>query len=71
MNYLRHRLLAICVILVAALVGSALIADAGDSWIEFLSWAVFLVAINVPFLLTSADSQRKCTAWLYGARRKS
>ena len=71
MNNLRYRLLAACAIMVAALGASALIADAGDSWTEFFGWAVFLVAINVPFLLTSARSQRSCTAWLGGARRKS
>ena len=71
MNNLRYRLIATCAILGAALGASALITDAGDSWAEFFAWAIFLVAINVPFLLTSADSQRKCAAWLNGARRKS
>lgn len=71
MNNLRYRLIAACAILVAALGASALITEADDSWAEFFGWVIFLVAINVPFLLTSANSERGCTAWLNGARRKS
>ncbi len=71
MNNLRHRLLAACAVVAAALLGSALIADADDSWAEFSAWAAFLVALNVPLLLAPADALRNCTARLTWARRKN
>ena len=71
MNNFLNRLLAACAIFAAALVGSALITDEGDSWAEFFSWAVFLVAINTPFLLYPSRPAMGCTNWLTWARRRN
>ena len=70
MNKLSRSPFFWALIIAGALVGSALVSDADDSWAEFVAWAAFFVALNTPLLFAPAGSNRFCAAWLTRERKE-
>lgn len=71
MNKSGSSLVTGAIALTGAVVASALITDATDSWLEFAAWAAFFVALQSPILMATGGSTVGCTAWLARLRNKS
>ena len=61
-----RTLFVLAVILVGALLASALMLMLvpKSSWLAFVGWVIFFVAIQVPWLWVTPSAQGGCTAWL-------
>ena len=65
MNKTSRTIITLAVVLAGAMLASALMLKftPNDSWLAFIGWIVFFVAIQVPFLFVRS-AQDGCMAWL-------
>jgi len=70
MNKTSRTLITVAIVSAGAVLASALMLKftPNDSWLVFIGWAVFFVAIQAPFLFIQS-TQDGCTAWLTRLRR--
>jgi hypothetical protein len=70
MNKTSRTLITVAIVLAGAIFASALMLKftPNDSWLAFIGWVVFFVAIKSPFLFIQS-SQVGCTAWLARFRK--
>lgn len=70
MNNLTRTLITVAIVLAGAALASALILKftPNESWLAFIGWIIFFVAIQVPFLFIQS-SQDGCMAWLARFRK--
>jgi hypothetical protein len=62
---LTNLVVAVTSAFLATLLTMGLSSESG--WAKFLAWMILFVAIQSPFVMSSRNSYRDCTAWL---RRK-
>ena len=60
------RIISVVFILAATLLASALMITftLNDSWLAFVGWTIFFLAIQSPIFLLSQNWQVNCTTWL-------
>lgn len=65
MNKTGRTLFTLAIVLAGAVLASAIMLKftPNDSWLAFIGWVIFFVAIQTPFLFTRS-SQANCMAWL-------
>ncbi len=65
MNKTSRTIITLAVVLAGAMLASALMLKftPNGSWLAFIGWIVFFVAIQVPFLFVRS-AQDGCMAWL-------
>jgi hypothetical protein len=58
-------------VLACAVFASALMLKVtpNDSWLAFVGWIIFFIAVQSPLFIFARSSQGSCTAWL--SRRRS
>ena len=66
-------IILLSVVLAAAILASMLMSyfTPNDSWLSFIGWVVFFLAIQSPFYLLPENSRLNCTAWISRLGRKS
>jgi hypothetical protein len=71
MNKTGRTLITFAIILAGALFASALMLkfSPDSSWLAFVGWAVFFVALQLPWLWVTPSAQSGCTAWLTRFRK--
>jgi len=71
MNKIGRTLITFTMVLAGALFASAfmLTFSPGSSWLAFVGWAIFFVALQLPWLLVTPSAQSDCTAWLARFRK--
>lgn len=67
-----RRLFVLALALAGALLASTamLMFTTVQSWLAFVGWMVFFLALQSPFFFSSPGSRENCTAWLPRLRRK-
>lgn len=73
MKKVNRRLFVVACVVAGAVAGSALmfVLTPGASWVAFVGWAVFFVAVQTPFLLSAQNSLASCAGWLTRLRGKA
>jgi hypothetical protein len=71
MNETGRTLITFAIVLAGALFASAIMLkfSPGSSWLAFVGWSVFFVALQLPWLLVTPSTQSSCTAWLARLRK--
>lgn len=71
MNKTGRTLITFIVVLAGALFASALMLrfNSGSSWPAFVGWAIFFVALQLPWMWITPSAQNSCTAWLARFRK--
>ncbi len=71
MNKTTRALISLAIVLAGALLASALMLklSPNSSWLAFTGWAIFFVALQLPWLLFTSAAQNSCTAWLTRFRK--
>ena len=71
MNKTGRTLVTFAIVLAGALFASALMLKLSpdSSWLAFVGWAIFFVALQLPWLLIAPSAQGGCTAWLARLRK--
>jgi hypothetical protein len=71
MNKSDRTLISIAIVLAGALFASALMLklSPNSSWLAFVGWAIFFVALQLPWLLVTPSARSGCTAWLTRFRK--
>ena len=71
MNKTGRTLITFAIVLAGALFASALMLklSPNSSWLAFVGWAIFFVALQLPWLLVRPSAQGACTAWLARFRK--
>jgi hypothetical protein len=71
MNKAGRTLITFAIVLAGALFASALMLQLSpnSSWLAYLGWAIFFVALQLPWLFVTPSAQSSCTAWLARFRR--
>jgi hypothetical protein len=66
-----RTLITFAIVLAGALFASALMLklSPNSSWLAFVGWAIFFVALQLPWLLVTPSAQSECTAWLARFRK--
>jgi hypothetical protein len=66
MNKTGRTLITFAIVLAGALFASALMLKLSpdSSWVALVGWAIFFVALQLPWLLVTPSAQSACTAWL-------
>lgn len=61
-----RRFLTLIVVLASALFASALMFkfSPNSSWLAFVGWTIFFVALQLPWFWITPSAQSSCTAWL-------
>lgn len=72
MDKTGQRLILAAFALAGALLASALMLmfTPNHSWLAFVGWVIFFLALQSPLFLASRASQESCTAWLSRLRRR-
>ncbi len=72
MNKTSQMLITVGIILAGAMLASALMLQfsSNDSWLAFVGWVIFFVAIQSPMIMVTQSSGGSCTAWLSRMRNK-
>jgi hypothetical protein len=71
MNKTSRTLITFAIVLAGALLASAVMLklSPGSSWLAFVGWTIFFVALQLPWLLVKPYAQGSCTAWLARFRK--
>ncbi len=71
MNTITRTLITFAIVLAGALLASALMLklSPNSSWLAFVGWAIFFVALQLPWLLVTPSAQSSCTGWLARFRK--
>jgi hypothetical protein len=71
MNKTTGTLITFGIVLAGALLASAIMVklSPNSSWLAFIGWAIFFVALQLPWLLVTPSAQSSCTAWLARFRK--
>jgi hypothetical protein len=71
MNKTTRSLITFVIVLAGALLASAIMLklSPNSSWLAFVGWAIFFVALQLPWLLVTPSAQSSCTAWLARFRK--
>jgi hypothetical protein len=71
MSQTGRTLITFTIVLAGALFASALMLEfsPNSSWLAFVGWAIFFVALQLPWLWVTPSAQRSCTAWLARFRK--
>lgn len=71
MNTTTRTLITFGIVLAGALLASALMfkLSPNSTWLAFVGWAIFFVALQLPWLLFTRSAQSSCTAWLARLRK--
>lgn len=71
MNKTGRTLVTFALTLAGALLASALMLkfSSNSSWLAFVGWAIFFVALQLPWLWVTPSAQSGCTAWLARFRK--
>jgi hypothetical protein len=70
LNKTSRTLITVAIVLAGAMLASALMLKftPNDSWLAFIGWIIFFVAIQSPFLFIRS-ARDGCTAWLARFRK--
>jgi len=70
MNKIGPKLITIAIVLAGALLASAVMLKftPNASWLAFIGWTIFFVALQAPFLFIQS-AQNTCMAWLVRFRK--
>jgi hypothetical protein len=70
MNKTSRTLVTVAIVLAGAILASAVMVKftPNASWLAFIGWAIFFVALQAPFLFIQS-SQNTCMAWLVRFRK--
>lgn len=73
MNKTSRKLITVVIVLAGALFASALMLklSPNSSWLAFLGWVIFFVALQLPWMLLTPSAQSSCTAWLARFRKRA
>jgi len=73
MNKTGRTLVTFAIVLAGALFASALMLKLGpnSSWLPFVGWTIFFVALQLPWFLVTPSAQGSCTAWLARFRKRA
>jgi hypothetical protein len=71
MNKTTRTLITLGIVMAGALFASAIMLklSPNSSWLAFVGWAIFFVALQLPWLLVTPSAQSSCTAWLARFRK--
>ena len=71
MNKAGRMLITFTIVLAGALFASALMLklSPNSSWLALVGWAIFFVALQLPWLWVPRSAQNSCTAWLARFRK--
>lgn len=71
MDKISRTLITAAIVLAGAMLASALMLQftPNDSWLAFIGWMIFFVALQFPFLFIQSF-QDSCTAWLARFRKR-
>jgi len=71
MNKTGRTLITFTIVVAGALFASALMLkfSPNSSWLAFVGWALFFVALQLPWLFVPPPAQSGCTAWLARFRK--
>ncbi len=72
MNKAGGKFVAPALALTGAVLASALMLKftANGSWLAFIGWVIFFVAIQSPMFIGAPSSQGSCAAWLARLRKR-
>jgi hypothetical protein len=71
MNKAGRTLITFAIVLAGALFAAALMLklSPNSSWLAYVGWAIFFVALQLPWLFVPPSAQGSCTAWLARFRK--
>ena len=71
MNKTNRTLITFGIVVTGAFLASAVMLklSPNSSWLAFVGWSIFFVALQLPWLLTTSSTENSCTAWLARFRK--
>jgi hypothetical protein len=71
MNKTGRTLITFSIVLAGALFAAALMLklSPNSSWLAYVGWAIFFVALQLPWLFVSPSAQGGCISWLAHFRK--